>query len=65
MECNGKHFFSDVTVTLDKRDLLVFLYTADIRFTYYKPRGLGGFASEGNHNALYALGQKLLSVDVW
>lgn len=42
---------SDVTITLHKRVLLVFVEAADTLFGYIKPCGVGGFESEGNDNA--------------
>lgn len=45
-----KTLFADVKVILHKRVLLVFVYTADIRFICSKHSRLGGFASGGNHN---------------
>lgn len=50
-EVQRKILFSDVTVTLHKRVLLVFVEAADTLFGYIKPCGVGGFESEGNCNA--------------
>lgn len=49
-EVQRKILFSDVTVTLHKRVLLVFGVAADTHFGYIKPCGVGGFESEGNNN---------------
>lgn len=58
-EVQRKILFSDVTVTLHKRVLLVFGVAADTHFGYIKPCGVGGFELEGNNNV------PVCAVSVW